>query len=60
MSSHLKSEFNKIILNNFNNTNLGAIVFSLLTEEQKENFIAEIHGYNNYEHMKSSFQKNIL
>lgn len=57
MSSHLKSEFNKIILNNFNNTNLGSIVFSLLNEGQKENFIAEIHGYKNYEHMKSIFQK---
>ncbi len=57
MSSYLKSEFNKIILNNFNNTNLGAIVFSLLTKEKKENFIAEIHGYNDYEHMKSAFQK---
>lgn len=57
MSSYLKSEFNKIILNNFRNTNLGSIVFSLLTEEQKENFIAEIHGYKNYEDIKSVFQK---
>jgi len=57
MSSYLKSEFNKIILNNFRNTNLGSIVFSLLTEEQTENFIAEIHGYKNYEDIKSVFQK---
>lgn len=59
MTSHLNSEIDKIILNNFTNTNLGSIVFALLSKKQNENFFAEIHGYDDYEHMKSVFRKTL-